>query len=164
VKRLATLPGGARDEYHPTAALEPARGRPAREEDGVEILGQRSAPAVVAHVGERHLVGGPDAGVADEDIQASERFSRTRDKLLGAVARGDVGGMSRRADTESPQPLGNRLGVGAPCPIANDDVGAALGEQQGGRGADAARAAGDERALADQRDQRSRSTRSQMMC
>jgi hypothetical protein len=81
VKRLSTLAGRARDEDDATAVVEPTNRRSRRVENRVDILGHRSPPLFIGHVGERDVVNTPDPGVANEEVEPSERQGRSVDEL-----------------------------------------------------------------------------------
>jgi hypothetical protein len=164
VKRLAALPSSAGNQHDPAVGADLTRRGATGVEDRVEILRERPAPPLVIHLSDRNFVRWPDASIADEDIQPSELRERFRHECIGASSRREVGGVRGGSHSELAGTLDDGFGVIAPSAVADDDVGATLGEEKRRRRANPARAAGNERPSAGQADHRSRSTRSQMMC
>ena len=96
-------------------------------------------PVVVSELVEQVVA--DDPGARDEVVEPPA-LGRERDGRLDVRARGDVA-----ADRAAADPLGG-LGRGRLVEVRDDDVRALAREPLGGRGADAAGGAGDERGLA----------------
>src|SRR5262245_17531496 len=122
-------------------------------------------PLLVGHLGERHVVTGPDARVADEEIESPELLDRSLDERGRAILRRDVRRMRERRHTVVLSQLDHEcVGVRRATTVTNDDVDAVFREQARRRSADAPRATCDERAFPLQAVHRTRSTISQMRC
>ena len=82
VKGLASLPRGGGDVDDPPSLPHDA-GRGARDmEHRIHVLAHRAVPAVVGHLMHRDLVGGPDPGAVDHQIDAAERPHGFRDQVV----------------------------------------------------------------------------------
>ena len=113
MKRLAALARRARYQHDTTVVGHSADHRPRRAEYRIHVLGHRAAPLLVGHVGECDVVGRPDAGIADEEIESAQRGRRAVDQLVGAGARRNVRRSaqrpSRRNARGDPRPARRRL-------------------------------------------------------
>jgi hypothetical protein len=117
-------------------------------EDGREIDLERAPPLRLAHLGERHLVGRPDAGVGDEEVEPAEALAARVEERCRAGLGLDCGGVREGVRAGRAQFRDGRFRVGVARVVADRDVRAGRREQPRRRAPDAARAAGDERALA----------------
>ena len=94
----------------------------------------------------RRRVGGADAGVVDEDVDAPELLDGGVDERLAVLGLGDVGGDRDRAAARRLDELLGLLEL-LDAPRAERDVGAGLSQRLGERHPEAGRGAGDDRDL-----------------
>ena len=156
---------GARHQHDASVVGEAADRRARRVEHRVHILGHRAAPMLVRHVGESDVLDGPNARIADEEIEASERRTRAIDQLVraGRPSRYPPRGRRRSPHTAAKYSRPT-LGVGSRDCDSRSRRQRHIRRATAPCAADAARAARDERALSLQAIHRSRSTNSQMRC
>ena len=145
---LAALPGGARHEHDAAASLELTRRRARRVEHRVHVLVHRATPVLVRHVRQRDVVRRPDAGVSDEDVEATELANGAVEQRRRSRDRGQVGSVCERTHAEPCQLLHDVRRLRLTRAIPDADVRSAFRQQQRSGAANAARPAGDERALA----------------
>ena len=115
-----------------------------REERRREIRAQRLLPALERQLPDRLVRRRPDAGDRGADVDAPERRPRLREELVDLRLVGEVGA-ERNCALEL---RGDRLGAVAALVVVHDDPRAFRRERAGAGGADAARRAGDDDALA----------------
>ena len=116
---------------HPVAAVE------VDVDDLAELVGLLA----------RRRVGGPDAGVVDEDVDAPELLDGGVDERLAVLGLGDVGGDRDRPPARRLDELLGLLQL-LDAPRAERDVGAGLSQRLGERHPEARRGSGDDRDLA----------------
>jgi len=142
--RLTALSGCARHEDNAAAVADQSCSGLHCKENGVEVLLDGAMPVSVAHFGQRNILDGPDARAGDKDVQRAKLVDCRLCQRVGALSRGNVGSDGNCVSSGRPGVFDNRVRVIAASVIANSYVSTCRGEKSDGRGADAARPAGDE--------------------
>ncbi len=128
-----------------TRALDFLEESARRQERRGEVRRQRRLPAIEREAPERHVFLGPDPSDGDACVEAAERRARLLEEPVSLVLPGQVGLGEHGALAALG---GHGLGPVAPAVVVDDDAGALGREGARAGGADAARGARDEHALA----------------
>jgi hypothetical protein len=131
------------DDPPPIALDHLALRRPRAQKGALQMHRDDRVPIVVGHLVDQIVAG--DAGVVDEDVERAEAQRDLLDQALDFVGDGDIGLEAERLDPIARGDLcRHRLG-GVKIEIAQRHRSAVLGQPFGGRRADPARPAGDQR-------------------
>lgn len=108
---------------------------------------------LIAHFRERNIFRWPDAGIADEEVQASKLGQGRADQNARSDTGRNVSRDCNASHAAGPTVFGNAFRIGAARIEADHYIGSSARQHSRGRSANAARSSGNERALPSQVDQ-----------